>query len=55
MNLSILLPDGNLTNIELPADEASIDINELAIELIAAVGVMLVWFGLVLGDEMLDH
>lgn len=35
MNLSILLPDGNITNIELPTDE-DIDINELAIELIAA-------------------
>ena len=37
MNVSILLPDGNLTTIALPADEADVDINELAIEMIAAV------------------
>lgn len=36
MNLSILLPDGNLTTIQLPPEEEGVDSNELAIELVAA-------------------
>lgn len=37
MHLSILLPNGDLTTIALPAEEGGMDLNELAIELIAAV------------------
>jgi hypothetical protein len=36
MQLSILLPDGALSTIELP-EEDGVDLNELAVELVAAV------------------
>lgn len=42
MHLSILLPGGNITTIELPVGEG-IDSNEIAIELIAAVHLSLLW------------
>ena len=42
MNISILLPNGNVTTIQLPPrdkQEGAGDSNELVVELIAAVGI----------------